>query len=287
MLDLWKFSHLDTRFYRHVGQFASRQITVYIVSFYLLLSVGLTTLFAFRTWPVLIQKVQLTWESLYQQWPDNTIVRLENNQLHLEKQSENALIVSEEKIEIFWPKEVIDNTRLPQLFFVIDPLAQHEQAAQYPSWLIATPDLFFVKTSTGELNSIPWNELFPDQEIAISKESIREQQLQFMNNQRTALFSFLPLSFIWFSFARLLTRLLVLLLMTWFAQPVLSMFGWIIDYRKTYRVGLFLLPLSEEVSFLLKLLYPQNQNFSFWLIWTFALLTIGWTNRRLMMMAKK
>jgi hypothetical protein len=294
MLDLWKLSHLDTRFYRHVGQFPGWRIAFYILGFYILLGVALTTLFAVRTWPEWKNNVQLTWEATQQQWPENTSVQVQDNRLSL-KEMNTSLEASDsasaaatiQKIEINLPKEVIKNSRLPNLLVVFEPQASEQQVQQYPSWFVASQDSLWVKTATGALDSFPWGEVSPNANWTLNKTVLQEQQPNFNEILNYAMYPLLLFTFLWYSLARLIMRCLSLLLMSWLAQPVLGMFGWQIDYAKTYRVGLFLLPVAEELAFLLRLLYPQNQYFSFWFIWAIALLIIGWTNRRMMLLSKQ
>jgi len=326
MLDIWKLSHVDTRFYRHLGQYSGWRIFVYLLTFYVFFSLARTTLFAMRTLPQWQTDVQLTWEALRDQWPSEAEVRLTNNQLTLS---------GRDQVEIAFPESVAKNYTFPKYLLVINPIGpadendltdeanltdeagpvdeiiapadENDESSenlgseelvpsdateagivkqthdpQIPTLFWLGTNSVWVKRATGDFQPFSLTEIAPIQtsEVVINQSVLQTSDEQVKSGLRQAAWSLLPGAFLWYWLFRLAGRILILTIMTWLAQPILWIFGWFMSYRQAFRMGLFLLPIAEEVTFLLTALYPQGSLFSYWLIWLLALLVIGWTNRR-------
>jgi hypothetical protein len=310
MLDIWKLSHVDTLFYRRLGQYSGWRIFLYLLTFYLFFSVACTTLFAVRTLPKWQTDAQLTWSALRDQWPEEAEVHLTDNQLTLR---------GRDQVEIAFPESVAKHYTFPKYLLVINPtgpvgevgdnadnltsgnaessesallaepnatasarVAEQAHDPQIPTLFWFDTSSVWVKRAAGDFQPFSFSEVSPIQSesVVINQSFLQSKDEEVKNNLSQAAWSLLPGAFLWYWLFRLAGRIFILTIMTWLAQPILWIFGWFMSYRQAFRMGLFILPIAEEVTLLLTILYPQSSLFSYWLVWLMALLVVGWTNRR-------
>lgn len=274
---MWKLSHLDTRFYRQVNQIGGGRVFMYLLSFYLIWSLLRTAIFVQRTLPQWEAAGLQTWEAVRDQWPEEAQVQYTDGQLAL---------AGRDELTLAFPENVARDYNLPRYLAVVQPQLSEEsdqrqdQLDALPSLLIFDSHSLWIKRATGNFESLPLSEVWTVNNFTLTRSVLVDNSSLVQGFLRETAVVLVPATFLWFWLIRLSLRLLLLVMMTWLAQPILWLFGWFSSYRTSFRVGLFLLPIAEELSLLLTLFYPDHTLFSFWFLWLSALIVVGWSNRR-------
>jgi len=251
------------------------------LSFYFVFSLIQTSFFTWKTLPQWQNVWQQTWVSLREQWPAEAQAQLDNGTVTLQ---------GSDTVDIAFPEEIAKKYTLPQYFVVIDPqldLQNQDVLKDTPALLLVTQHDLSVKSTAGTFESLALSDVFPQENFTIDSQVLQNSSATVQANIQNTTFSLLPLVFGWFWLGRLISHLVILVLVTWLVQPLLWLFGWFMKYRHAYRLGLFLLPIAEEISWLLARLYPSQHWASFWLVWFLAFLAVGWSNRRMIVVRTK
>lgn len=269
---IWKDSHTDTRFFRRAQTFSGGFFTLYLLSIYLILSLLSTALFATRSLPQWVADSEELWWDLQKNWPEEVSVQLENNRLDINGADELVLPL---------PQHLANRYNLPSNVLVASETLQTASQSATPAAVIATRDSLNIWNPDGSYRSEPW-ELFGFGTGSLQKSSFTEYEPQLREAQEmlqwTALLGFFFLNWI----GLLLLRAIGLVLYAWIGQTVLRLSGNALSFGKSYKIGLFLLPIAEEILLAARLLYPHSSMLSYWLVWFVLLAAIGFTNRKML-----
>lgn len=269
-LQTWKESHADTRFFRRAPQYSGGFFALYLLSIYLVFSVINTALFATRTLPQWTSDSEELWWDLQKNWPENVSAELSEDTLQLEGAEELTLPL---------PQHLANRYGLPSNFALLSESISSATQSATPAAIIAVGDGVGVWNPDGSYRQEPWS-ILELENLVLNKRTFTEQEPAFREAQRifgwSALIAFFLLSWL----GLLALRLISLIFYAWVGQTLLWLSGNRLRYGSTYKIGMFLLPIAEEIILAVKILYPHINVLSFWLIWFVLLTAIAFTNQR-------
>jgi hypothetical protein len=266
---IWKKTHTDTRFFRSAYRFLPRFFVVYLLGAYFLLSLLNTGLFAVRTLPSLMADAGELWQDLHKNWPEDVTARLDNNELSLEGAAELALPI---------PGHLAKRYNLPSHAALLSETLLEASRSATPAAVIGTRDTLAVWGPGGGYWSGPW-ELLEFDTVEIHKNTFAQQEAAFETTLQTLGWTLIITTFALNWLGLLLLRVIVLIFYAWIGQALLWISGSKVSFGDTYKIGLFLFPIVEEILFGVKLLSPDIPMFDFWMVWLVLLAAVGFTNR--------
>lgn len=268
-LNTWILSHTDTSFFRRVDQYKAGFFAWYLLSIYLVLAVVSTALFAFRTLPTWTNDSTELWWDLQENWPENVELSLQDNKLQLE---------GAEQLVLPLPEHLANRYSVPSnLLFASENLQTASQSAT-PAAFIVTTDTLNIWNPDGSYRPELWSN-FNFENFSWSTDRFTESETEFRAIQEM-LGWFSIITFFLLNWLGLLAlRVLALVFYAWVGQSLLWLSGNRLKFGNTFKIGLFLLPVAEEILLAAKILYPTSNVLSFWLIWFLILTAIAFTNR--------
>jgi len=268
-LNTWILSHTDTRFFRRADQYKGGFFALYLLSIYLVLAAVSTALFAFRTLPTWTANSSELWWDLQKNWPENVELSLQNNQLQLEGADELLLPL---------PEHLANRYSVPSNFLLASTTLQAASQSATPAAFILTPTTINIWNPDGNYRQELWSNLQLE-EMNWEKESFSNNVEVFVQTKEFFSWAVIIGLFFWSWLGLLALRLLALVFYAWVGQSLLILSGNRLRFGHSYKIGLFLLPIAEEIVLLAKILYPSSNMLSFWLVWFLVLAAIAFTNR--------
>jgi hypothetical protein len=267
---IWKDSHTDTQFFRRASLFSGGFFTFYLLSIYLILSLFSTAIFATRSLPQWGADSEELWWDLQKNWPENVSVQLENNRLDINGADELILPI---------PQHLANRYNVPSNVLVASENLKIASQSATPAAIIATRETLNIWNPDGSYRSEPW-ELFDFGNGSLEKSSFTEFEPQFREAQEMLQWTSLLVFFFLNWIGVLFVRAVGLIFYSWIGQSLLRLFGSKVTFTRSYKIGLFLLPIAEEILLAARLLYPNSGFLSYWLVWFVLLAAIGLTNRK-------
>jgi len=268
-LNTWILSHTDTRFFRRADQYKPDFFAMYLLSIYLVLAAVSTTLFAFRTLPTWTNHSTELWLDLQKNWSENVELSLQDNRLQVEGAEELVLPI---------PEHLANRYSVPSYFLLASNELQTASQSATPAAFIATTKAINIWNPDGSYRQELWSN-FDFGSISWNKNSFSSYESQFREVQEMVGWFSLITFFILNWLGLLALRVLGLVLYAWVGQSLLWLSGNRLPFGQTYKIGLFLLPIAEEILLFAKILYPTSAVLSFWLVWFLLLAAIAFTNR--------
>ncbi len=178
-----------------------------------------------------------------------------------------------EPFVVSYPGEFPQQSGWPSEFITIIPEESNE---------IQTKSLFTLRTETLTVQSAGenqqtflWSDLLQNEEILLNQSIVHNATPQVEILTRFGLQQMALFVFLWRAFGVWFLRLLGLFLYSWLAQVLWTFRGRNLNFGSVYKMGLILLPVTELLTLLWKVLLPANEPFfSFWWVWLLLMGTV-------------
>ncbi len=278
---IWWHSLTDLRAYRSFIHLPAWFGFTYTFVLYGILAIFSTLVFSFRTLPAWTHLATSSWNELQTHWPNELVVRYENQELSFEN--------LDEPFTVSYPSAFTVPEGFPSHLATIHsavPASESPFETLDTSVLLGvTRDRLVIQPRKNleltDTNSNTWAELLGEQSFIVQKsdleshsDSITSGLIQTLR-LLTVPYFFLAWIGVW------IARIFFLTLYTLFAQTLFWMFGTKIRYTALFRLGLFTLPVVELIPLLWKAIYGSVLwTGSYWWVWLACMTFLAWYNRK-------
>lgn len=264
---LWQL-HTNVYFYKFIVNASRRTLVILITTYYAIFALLSTFSFLLRTAPQWQEKGFSAWQELKAAWPENTELSYRDGTLE---------VTPEQVYQLTYPQALPRPEGFPAHLGTIDTSLEQPKEKNDTLFFLTSKNLTI--SQDGTTRTTPLSELFPSESLTLNRENLDAQDENIHTFLALSLQLLAPLVFLSALSLLPLLRVLLLIPFAWMSQSLLHLTGNHLNYHRSFKLGIALLPVAETTQFLLAHLYPQMNIHAFWWIWLLLLCCVSLMNR--------
>lgn len=268
---LWWKTVTDTAVYRLAAHLSPQFVAFYMVVTYAVLAGLATAVFRWQDVPKVAAASQQAWDELKQTWPETLTFSYKNGAL-----SNNLT----ESLTVEYPSSWAKIEGLPEKLAVVFPTRDESFDISNQAFFFLLPNELVMQAASGETQKISWEALFTNESFSLNKATLSDHDTLISELIGTLRTQLTVAYFFWSWWGVLAFRLILLLLYAFVAQTFFYLAQNRVKYWHAFKIGLFLLPITELLLIIWKTMRPDlSPALPFWWLWLVLIFVVAVTNR--------